>query len=247
MTPPTLRPFFTYFGGKWRAAPHYPAPTHIEIVEPFAGAAGYSLRHPDRHVTLNDLDPVVAGTWDYIISAPEAEILALPLYDGTWESTDDLPLPQEARWLIGWWLNKGASRPCKRPSKWMRDMQTYGENAWGPGVRARIARQQRHVRHWRVSNMDFAALPDRPATWYVDPPYAEAGRAYRHGSKGIDYAALASWARSRSGQVLVAENAGADWLPFEPFRDIKGTAGARRSGVSREALWTNTPVHLSTL
>ncbi len=35
-----LKPFFCYFGGKWRAAPHYPTPKHAEIVEPFAGAAG---------------------------------------------------------------------------------------------------------------------------------------------------------------------------------------------------------------
>jgi site-specific DNA-adenine methylase len=34
-----LRPFFTFYGGKWRAAPFYDAPTHGHIVEPFAGSA----------------------------------------------------------------------------------------------------------------------------------------------------------------------------------------------------------------
>lgn len=43
-----LRPFFTYFGAKWRAAPHYPPPTHPTVIEPFAGAAGYALRHHTR-------------------------------------------------------------------------------------------------------------------------------------------------------------------------------------------------------
>lgn len=39
-----LKPFWRYYGGKYRAAPRYPVPLHRTIVEPFAGAAGYSLR-----------------------------------------------------------------------------------------------------------------------------------------------------------------------------------------------------------
>ena len=35
-----LKPFFTYYGGKYRAAPKYPEPVHGSIVEPFAGSAG---------------------------------------------------------------------------------------------------------------------------------------------------------------------------------------------------------------
>jgi len=42
-----LRPFWRYYGGKWRAAPSYPSPRCETIIEPFAGAAGYSLRYPD--------------------------------------------------------------------------------------------------------------------------------------------------------------------------------------------------------
>lgn len=233
----TLRPFFTYFGGKWRAAKHYPAPEFETIIEPFAGSAGYALRHYTRNVILNDLDPVVAGTWDYIIRAPESEIEALPVYDGSWESVDELHIPQEAKWLIGWWLNKGAARPCKKPSKWVRDMETIGENAWGAGVRGRIASQQRHIRHWVITDRDYSRLPNMRGTWFVDPPYQEAGRAYKHGAGGINFDELASWCEGRPGQSIVCENKGADWLPFQDFRDIKGTAGAHRTGVSREVLW----------
>jgi len=43
-----LRPFWRYYGGKWRAAPRYPAPRHDLIIEPFAGAAGYAMRYPDQ-------------------------------------------------------------------------------------------------------------------------------------------------------------------------------------------------------
>ena len=64
-----MRPFFTYYGGKYRAAPLYPSPTHANLVEPFAGSAGYALRYYDRQVLLVDADPVIAGLWRYLISA----------------------------------------------------------------------------------------------------------------------------------------------------------------------------------
>ena len=88
-----LKPFFTYFGGKYRAAPKYPTPEHDVIVEPFAGSAGYAMRHPHHKVILNDLDEKVAGTWEYLINVSEDEILSLPIYDGTWATVDDLNLP----------------------------------------------------------------------------------------------------------------------------------------------------------
>ena len=69
-----LRPFFCYYGGKWRAAPKYPAPEHDTIVEPFAGAAGYATRYPDRKVVLVERDPVIAGLWRYLTKVSPAEI-----------------------------------------------------------------------------------------------------------------------------------------------------------------------------
>lgn len=234
----SLKPFFTYFGGKWRAAPHYPKPAHDTIIEPFAGSAGYSLRYPDRNVILNDLNTQVAGTWDYIINAPESEIRALPLYDGTWETVKDLKLPQEARWLIGWWLGKGSASPRLSPTTWMRDA-TWPNSYWGEAIRERIASQQKSVRHWHISASAYESIPTRTATWFIDPPYMGAGKEYRHGPKGIDFDRLADWSRNRPGQAIVCENFGADWLPFEHFRDIKANAGATRTGVSREVIWTN--------
>ena len=47
-----MKPFFTFFGGKWRAAPRYPLPIHNVIVEPFAGAAGYSVRNHQKKIIL---------------------------------------------------------------------------------------------------------------------------------------------------------------------------------------------------
>lgn len=237
----TLRPFFTYYGGKWRAAPKYPPPMSDTIVEPFAGSAGYSMRWPDRKVVLVEKDPYVAGTWRYLLSVSEAEILALPDL-GEGQSVDDLDVSQEARWLIGWWLNSGSATPKKSDGTWARRGRTYtsggGSMGWGPAARHRIASQLHAIRHWTLIEGDYTEAPDVPATWFVDPPYIDKGRHYRLGSSALDYAALAEWCQSRRGQVMVCENVGAEWLPFRPFIDIKASEAKQGGKVSREALWT---------
>lgn len=228
---PKLMPFFTFYGGKFRAAKHYPGPQHYSIIEPFAGSAGYSVNHPGASVWLNDIDPVITGTWLYLIAASEKEILGLPdLEPG--QTVDDLAVPQEARWLIGWWLNKGSASPKRRPSSFMLK-HPAGAPYWGRGIRERIARQLPQIRHWVVTTGDYRELPDVEACWYVDPPYETAGKYYRYGSEGIDYAHLASWTLARTGQLIVCEADEADWLPFRPLVTIDGTEGRQKAHRAR--------------
>ena len=78
MTPAYLKPFWRYYGGKYRAAPRYPTPRHDTIVEPFAGAAGYSLRHFERKIVLVEKYAVLAEMWRYLIGASSAEVLRIP-------------------------------------------------------------------------------------------------------------------------------------------------------------------------
>lgn len=233
---PRLRPFFGYFGGKWRdTIPNYPAPRHDLIVEPFAGSAGYSLRYPTRRVVLCELNPVVAEVWKYLIAVKPEEVLKLPdvPLDG---SVDDLRLPQEAAWLIGFWLNRGTSSPRKRPSKWMRDKVRPG-SFWGARVRRTIATQVEAIRHWKVHECSYVDCPvTGEATWFVDPPYETTGRHYTFGSNGIDYEALAKWCLARKGQTVVCETNGASWLPFRSLASVKTT---RRGKLSPEVVWTS--------
>jgi hypothetical protein len=231
-----MRPFFSFFGSKWRVANYYPQPTHNTIVEPFAGSGGYSLRYPDRQVKLHDADPVICAVWDYLIRVSPEEIRRLPLAFG---HIDELDLCPEAKSLIGFWLNKGTTAPSKSPSKWMRDYQETqpGCTYWSAAVIERIAQQVLHIRHWTITHSSYADIPDQRATWFIDPPYEVAGRAYRF--HDINYPALGDWCRSRSGQTIVCENAGATWLPFAPFRTIKGLEGRRGGKKSNEVLWTN--------
>lgn len=232
----SLRPFFGFYGGKWRDSPkQYPTPGYDLIVEPFAGSAGYSVRNAHKDVILCDLDPIVVGVWDFLISASPKEILSLPdLTEG--QSVDDLPICQEARWLIGFWLNRGVARPRKTPSKWMREEVRPG-SFWGDRVRRRLASQVNEIKHWRVIHCSYVDCPvSARATWFIDPPYQTAGKHYAFGSEGIDYSRLAKWCRSRPGQVIVCENQGAEWLTFErlPKHSTKTTRAGRRS---KEVVW----------
>lgn len=247
MNSSSLRPFFCFYGGKWRAAPRYPAPKHRIIVEPFAGAAGYSTRYPDRQVILVEKDPTIAALWRYLVKVSPDELRALPDIPHD-KSTDDFPeLAPEARSLIGFWLNKGNAQPCKRPSMWMRNADEpwmsgkYARSGsyWGPRIRETLARQVEAIRHWEIREGDYSSAPQVVATWFVDPPYQLAGTHYRCSSRGLEFGELASWCRSRRGQVMVCENVGAGWLPFEPFGNIKSNPSKRGKGKSAEALWLN--------
>jgi site-specific DNA-adenine methylase len=230
-----LRPFFSYYGGKWRDTPkHYAPPKHDTIVEPFAGSAGYSLRYPERRVVLCELDPLLVSLWRYLIKVNPKEILAIPdvPLDG---SVDDLKLTPEESWLVGFWLNRGTARPRKHPSRWMREQIRPG-SFWGQRVRETIARQVERIRHWEVLDGGYEKCHiRRKATWFVDPPYQEAGCHYKYGPAYVDYDHLADWCKSRRGQVIVCENSGAKWLPFKELTTTKTTRTGRRSS---EAVWT---------
>lgn len=228
-----LKPFWSYYGGKWRVARRYPAPLHDQLVEPFAGAAGYALRHYERQVVLIDKNPKIAALWEWLIHVSEDEVRRLPV-----ELPADLrslDVPDEARDLIGFWCNKGSERPRYTKSPWMRS-QRYSVCFWGAPIRERIASQLAAIRHWSVVCASYEEIPDEvEATWFVDPPYSnKAGRRYPDGSHKLDFEHLGAWCRARRGQVIVCEAEGADWLPFKPFGSIQSNAYSK---VSREVVW----------
>lgn len=233
----TLRPFLSFYGAKWRDTPkNYPPPQHRTIVEPFAGSAGYSIRHADHNVVLYEIDPTIAAVWEYLIHVKASEVRAIPdiPLDG---SVEDLGVCQEAKWLVGFWLNAANPYACKTPSKWMKDGKHVGQ-FWGQRIRERLASQVDRIRHWKIYNSTYEDCDLRgEATWFVDPPYQGVGRYYCFGSKGLDFSALARWCRKRLGQTIVCENEGATWLPFKPLARVKTARTNRRSS---EVVWLQT-------
>lgn len=226
-----LNAFFLYFGSKSQLARLYPAPRHDVIIEPFAGSAGYSVRHHHKRVILVEKDPVVAGIWRFLLRSSARDILALPELELE-QRVEDLDVCQEARWLIGRWIDYGAKAPASKRTPWAA---INVHTSWGRTIRARLAAQVEKIRHWQIIEGDYHQAPDIEADWFVDPPYQRGGLQYVMSSAGLDFAELGAWCRSRRGHVLVCEESGADWLPFKPFRTMRSVG----KNTTSEVVWTN--------
>lgn len=238
-----LAPMIPYYGSKHRLAKSYPEPRHGVIVEPFAGGAGYALRYSERKVVLVERDARTAAVWRFLISATSDDILGLPLLEPE-QAIADLNLSAGAAALVGWWCNPGSgSGPGTKLYAWARSFwPDIPPKFWGAKCRARIAKQVAAINHWEIIEANYSDAPDIDATWYVDPPYQDMGKCYKHGSDDIDFPALGQWCKSRKGQTIVCENEGADWLPFRYHGTQHGAAaedGSRKRSV--EVIWTNDP------
>jgi hypothetical protein len=207
----------------WNRARYFPAPQHDIVVEPFAGSAGYSLFYDCRRVNLFDIDPIVCAVWDYLLKVDPTEILALPDMPEVGDNVDNYSLPQEAKWLIGFWLNRGSSQPKKSRTAFGA-RHDRAQLLWGRKAKERIISQLPIIENgWTITHGSYDRAADEEATWLIDPPYAEKGKHYRFPL--TDFAPLASWVRTRPGLVIVCEQHGADWLPFQRLGSFKSTRG----------------------
>jgi hypothetical protein len=217
-----IKPLFPYYGSKWNIARHYPEPDRGSVVEPFAGAAGYACFYGVSQAVLVDRDPIIAGLWRYLIDASSSDIMALPEMPEVGDSVDHYAICQEAKWLIGFWLNRGSATPKKSRTAYSA-RSDRGQLNWGPRAKERIASQLDRIADWRVIEGSYEAAPNVAATWFVDPPYGDKGRFYR--VPFHDFDGLGRWCRSRSGLLIACEGEGASWLPFQPLGSFKSTKG----------------------
>ncbi len=232
------RPLFKYFGSKWRLAGRYPAPVSDHIVEPFAGGAGYSLRHHEHQVTLVELNPRIAGLWEWLISAPSDVIARLPSFRGErgldlaqWAAAEGLPW-QAAELVIRW--QRSGTNDCTTVSDW-----NCKPGMWGERTRDYVAEAVQHIRHWRVIHGDYSLLRPCRATLFCDPPYqSQHPQVYRNDSP-VNYEALTWWLLDVAWeQIIVCEAEGATWLPFEFLAEIKtGRTGHNGAGKAREVVF----------
>lgn len=98
---------WTYYGTKKRIAKNYPAPIYDTIIEPFAGAAQYSL---------------YGDNW-------KKKVILLDKYDVV--SLEGLC--QEEKWLIGFCINSASAMPKKTAAKfnhWDRYKNFIAENLY---------------------------------------------------------------------------------------------------------------------
>jgi len=223
-----LHPFFSYFGSKYRLAKYYAKPEYDTIIEPFAGSAGYSLLYPNKKVMLYDTFDPISELWDYLIHVSEKEIMTIPL--GPFSKSH--PIESEisclpARTLVGFWLTESQTSSSRYPQS-----QTRTGN-WTERKRKMIADQLQYIRHWTVEKLSYDQIPNRQATWFIDPPYEEGGKRYRHNK--IDYLMLGEWCKKRTGQVMVCEQDNAKWLDFKHFNAFRNASNKDY----KELLWYN--------
>ena len=221
-----LNPFFSYFGSKFRLAKLYSPPKYNTIIEPFAGSAGYSLLYPDSNVYLYETYEPVAAVWDYLIHVSEKELLSLPLgpFD-KYHPVDDEKIPEAAKILLGFWLTESQTYASRYPQS-----KSRGGN-WTERKRKLLAEQVQYIRHWKIKNKSFDEIDNKQATWFVDPPYQEAGKRYRHNK--IDFDFLGQWCKKRIGHVIVCEQYGADWMNFKPLSEVKNASNK----IYKEVVW----------
>lgn len=213
---------FYYYGRKKQIAKYYPSPAYDTIIEPFAGAAAYSLYKNNwkKNVILIEKDPKVYSIWDWLINrATEEEIEALPLLKVGEKTSNFLHIIHAATKMAFAFKTIKVTPVLAR--NWEISRRVMKENLY-------------KVKHWKVYNADYTTAPDIEATWFIDPPYkGKAGMGYRFGSDQIDYNSLAEWAKKRKGEVIFCEGGNGDYLDFKPLVDLKGVAGK----ISKEVVY----------
>jgi site-specific DNA-adenine methylase len=216
---------FSYYGSKSKVVHLYPRPEYGKIIEPFAGSARYALRWFDRDVLLVDKYEVIVKVWKYLQQASPADIMGLPEPEYK-ESIANCNLAEGERLLLGFLVARGVAYPQKIVQQFsdIRD------------AKAQIAKNLFKIRHWKIQQGSYDAIPNEHATWFIDPPYQIGGQHYQKGNGAIDFLELAQWSQSRQGQVIVCENTKADWLPFHAMREMSGAYSE-----TTEAIWSNRP------
>lgn len=228
---------FAYYGAKHKLARLYPPPTHDTIIEPFAGAAGYSCYWASRRVALNvmlfDLNPYIVALWHRLQHMTAAEVDA---------AIDDALASERTREPLLAFMGGGstiagiiAGRDRQVTPRMREDNHI---------IRRRIKRVLPYIADWSITHDSYLNCPNMEATWFVDPPYQPlleyrhemgAGDAYTFGASGIDYQQLADWCLAREGQVIVCEQHPAAWLPFTTL--VKQVNGSNRPSERTEVIW----------
>jgi site-specific DNA-adenine methylase len=207
---------WSYYGSKLRLSKKYPHPKYDTLIEPFAGAAQYSLLHFEKDVILVDKYDVVIKVWKWLQKCSPKDILSLPKIEAGTKVSDFVWDCDEAKWLVGFIIAAGVATPRNTPSPWRTTLRPTSQEY----KKKEIANSLHKIRHWKFIHGDYQCLYNTEATWFIDPPYQTGGTQYKHST--IDYAGLSDWSKSRKGQVIVCENDKADWMNFTYLSDLHG-------------------------
>lgn len=224
---------WSYYGSKNKLAKFYPFPKCELIIEPFAGAAWYSILHRNKDVLLNDKYSVIYNIWDWLIHKADHNVILanLDFYNG--QDISKISLNENHKNLIGFCINRGSTAPKNLVQKWSCQVRSNPDWASTTNYQLkRVAKILPEIKHWKILFGDYTNIPNVEATWFIDPPYQFGGEHYV--VNDIDYLKLANWCKTRKGQCIVCENSQATWLDFKPLVNI---TGQRKK--STEQIWLN--------
>lgn len=218
---------FSYFGSKAKLWKYYSKPHYDTIIEPFCGAANYSIHYYDRDVWINDLWKPVIEIWRWIQQASKQDVKSLPELKYGERLSNIKSISSEERLLLRMCLSCGnCDESHDKMSKWAAGIRSKPRpNSHRSKDPSQIERTKRNIlkivgkiSHWKITNLDYSELPNKQATWYVDPPYKSRGAKYKKGSKNLNYKKLGEWCLQRKGQIIVCECEPARWLDFVALR-----------------------------
>lgn len=221
---------FSYHGSKKSIIKYYPKPEFDTIIEPFAGSASYAFRYFDKNVILIDKYDVIVKVWRYLQQASEKDILSLPsLKNGG--NLKDFNLSEAERYLIYFCGTGGGAgvtgwKIRQKFSRWHSMKSLIAKNLW-------------KIRHWTIIHGEYSCVETK-ATWFIDPPYISKGYKYKFNNKKLDFNLLATWIKSRKGQIIVCEESSANWLPFVKLANLR----AVNTSLTTEVFWTNREIEV---
>lgn len=235
---------WSYYGSKTTLVDLYPTPIYDTIIEPFAGAAKYSLLHWEKEVILVDKYKTIIDIWEYLQSCSPNDILKLPRNLKFGDKLDDINFDCQAQKdFYGFIIGCGAEKPRRSAIK---RKTTERPNHINYNLK-RVAENLYKIKHWQFRCYDYRLsdmllLEGSKCTYFIDPPYQFGGNSYVHSNKKIDFTELGEWCKTRPGQVIVCENTKADWLPFIPIKLNRGSLFS-----TTEAIWTNYHTHYNNI
>ena len=246
-----MKPFFKYFGSKYRMARYYGWPQYDTVIEPFAGSACYSVYWEPKNVLLYDKDENVCDMWDYLINCSIDDIKKLPDWIESMEQIFEYSNAEQHLLCRYIYQSPGKNIPKKSNLGFYKrfvavnrdgypdpDNKYTNRTEWSPKIKDKLINQKSLIKNWKVQNVSYENIPDTKAHWFIDPPYNNSNLAdkYVHSYKDIDYTHLAKWCASRTGYVSVCEKGGATWLPFT---ELKVNSNQHNNKYT-EVVWTKT-------
>lgn len=204
---------FPYYGRKKYIIDSYPEPLYDTIIEPFAGAASYSLKYYYKNIILIEIDECIYNIWKYLIKSSSKDILNLPLLNKGDTLSDKKfdKLKKVEKDLIGFFIKTS----CSRPNNIQSSHKNY--NKWNDKYRKILSEDVNKVKHWKIYNCSYDhinldVLKHKNITWYIDPPYqGSGGLYYKYSNKYINYNKLLKWINNIDGEIILCENEEANW------------------------------------